>query len=116
MSAADALSRLIRARYDECPPGKWPMEDSLAEFILQRAFSYELAVVHLPEPSYVDDPEGDGSKGYGFNGDNTQTHLNERGVYAYDGAVFDQWDRVTPAEARLVGSWWLAAADAAEAS
>lgn len=70
------------------------------------------AIVELPEPSYIDDPEDD-VKGYGFNG-GPGTALTEHGVYAYGTLVFDQYDGWTPEQARTIASWWLAAADAAE--
>ncbi|AIM51027.1 hypothetical protein SEA_MODRAGONS_83 [Mycobacterium phage Modragons] len=68
-----------------------------------------VAVIQLPEPSYVDEPEA-GMKGVGFNGGPRDAHLSERGVYAYDGMVYDQWDGVTPADALKVAGWWAAAA------
>ncbi|AXH68098.1 hypothetical protein SEA_TARGET_79 [Mycobacterium phage Target] len=68
-----------------------------------------VAVIQLPEPSYVDEPEA-GMKGVGFNGGPQDTHLSERGVYVHDGLVYDQWDCVTPADALKVAGWWAAAA------
>ncbi|ACI12385.1 gp74 [Mycobacterium phage Fruitloop] len=68
-----------------------------------------VAVIQLPEPSYVDEPEA-GMKGVGFNGGPQDTHLSERGVYVHDGLVYDQWDGVTPADALKVAGWWAAAA------
>ncbi|QXG07460.1 hypothetical protein RitSun_91 [Mycobacterium phage RitSun] len=72
-----------------------------------------VAVIQLPEPSYVDEPEA-GMKGVGFNGGPRDTHLSERGVYAHGGMVYDQWDGVTPADALKVAGWWAAAAAVAE--
>lgn len=62
------------------------------------------AVIELPSGREEDD-------GVSFGGG------DERGVFAYppDGMVYDQFDGVTPAKAREIGSWWLAAADRAEA-
>lgn len=74
-----------------------------------------IAIVELPEPSYVDEPE-EGLKGYGFNGTPPDSHIaKEHGVYAHDGLVYDQYDGMTPAQSRTIASWWLAAANAAEA-
>lgn len=74
----------------------------------------DIAVIELPEPSYVDEPEA-GEKGYGFNGDQGDSRLaSERGLYVHDGLVYDQYDSVTPADARKVASWWAAAAVVAE--
>lgn len=72
-------------------------------------------LVKLPAPDYIDEPEDDGAKGYGFNGSGTeQSRLSEHGVYAYDGRVFDQYDGWTAKDARAIGAWWIAAAAAAE--
>lgn len=50
MTTRTALAAIIRQRYDECPPGKWPMEESLAEFILEHAASVGLAIVPAVAP------------------------------------------------------------------
>jgi len=54
LQAAQTLAHLIRQRYDQCPPGKWPTEDSLAEFILEHANGVGLAVVELPEAHFIE--------------------------------------------------------------
>lgn len=73
-----------------------------------------IAIVELPDPSYVDEPDQD-LPGYGFNGAPSDSAIAaEHGVYAHGGLVYDQYDGLTPAQARTVASWWLAAAAAAE--
>lgn len=70
------------------------------------------AVVKLPEPSERED------HGVGFHrsGDAQSKNISEWGVFACteDGLVYDQNDCLSPGDARIVGAWWLAAADAAE--
>lgn len=51
MNVKDALASLIRQRYDQCPPGRWPMEDSLAEYIVENATLVGLVVTVIAEPS-----------------------------------------------------------------
>ena len=60
-----------------------------------------IAVVELPEPDY----DGDGGVGLGT-GDNS--------VFASGGMVYDQHSEFSPAQAREIGSCWLAAAEYAE--
>lgn len=106
---SDVRARIADALHDNgCHP------DDAAELADALLSLRGIAIVELPEPSYIDEPELD-VKGYGFNGGPSDTHVARvRGVYAHDGLVYDQWDGVTPAEARMVASWWLAAAEAAE--
>lgn len=110
MSAEDVIAEALDAIPADARPATLVNRDrATAALAALKAAGY--AVVVLPEPSYVDEPEGDGEKGYGFSDDPA---LSEHGVYAYQGRVFDQWDGWTPAQARTVASWWLAAANAAE--
>jgi hypothetical protein len=84
--------------------------EKYAEIALAALEAAGFAVVQLPEPSYVDDPDDNGEKGYGFNGPGgSVTTLAEHGVYAYGGMVYDQYDGWTPEQARTIASWWLAA-------
>lgn len=53
----DKLAAVIWQRYDECPPGKWPMEDSLAEFIIEHAESAGFTVAE-DNLQYADTPLG----------------------------------------------------------
>lgn len=49
-TTVDVLAKIIRQRYDQSPPGKWPTEDSLAEFILEHAVAAGLVIAELPGP------------------------------------------------------------------
>lgn len=108
---AEALGQLWTEPDDDRDLPDW---QALPARLVAALKSQRIQLVELPEPSYVDEPEA-GLKGYGFNGGPAEKDIAaERGVYAYDGQVYDQWDGVTAAQARTVGSWWLAAAEAAE--
>lgn len=103
MSTAEALAKLIRQRYDQSPPGKWPMEDSLAEFILEHAGEFGLAVIQLPEPDRENPRVWRGSFG------GMSCYVTKAGtVGTPDGSI-------TVAEARADAAALLAAAAAAEA-
>lgn len=111
MSAAESLAKLIRRRYDECAPGRWPMEDSLAEFILEHAAEVRLAVVELPEPCGTDD---DGQVFFGewdIRADPTGS-LRYRGVTTDFGLGSEFKRTMSPAVARWWGEHLLAAAEA----
>lgn len=49
MDTATKLAQVIRQRYDQSPPGKWPMEDSLADFIIEHAEAAGLDIRDLPD-------------------------------------------------------------------
>lgn len=103
MSAAEGLAKLIRQRYDECAPGRWPMEDSLAEFILEHAAEVGLAVVELPEP----DEDNDGQLWFG------DVRVDPTGN---SGATIHRlFTDISPSFARAQAADYLAAANAAEA-
>ncbi|AEJ94000.1 hypothetical protein THIBAULT_75 [Mycobacterium phage Thibault] len=89
-----------------------PHEDTrcCVEEFLEALKANRIALIELPEPSYEDD-----TGGIGFNGGPGDREIAaERGVYVFGGGVFDQWDGVNPDQARKIGSWWIAAAAAAE--
>lgn len=111
---SERIKGVIAAPIRECfgfdCPDEW-----VATRIIAALKAARIAVVELPEPSYADDPEGNLEPGgKGFN--SADPRLSEHGVYAFNGRVFDQYDGWSPAEARTIASWWLAAADAAEAA
>ncbi|QBI98709.1 hypothetical protein SEA_BOBBY_77 [Mycobacterium phage Bobby] len=113
---SDRILDTIASPIRECwGPGS--PHEHVAMRILAALKANRIALVELPEPSYLDDPEGNLEPGgAGFNGGPADSHLSsERGVYAFQGMVYDQWDGVTPADARKIGGWWLAAAEHAEA-
>ena len=89
------------------------MVQESASFILD-GLRERYAVVELPEPDYVDDDfDGLGTRGYGWGGVGSTPW--GFGTYAASGRVYDDEREVSPKDARVVASWWLAAADAAEA-
>lgn len=49
MTLAEKLAKVIRQRYDESPPGKWPTEDSLAGFIIEHAEGAGIDLGDLPD-------------------------------------------------------------------
>lgn len=112
--ARDIITHAIDAHLGNL--GGLPLGSLLAGRVLAALTDAGWELVQLPEPDYVDEPERDGVIGYGYNGGPGDKHLSERGVYAYDGEVFDQWDSVSPNDARKIGSWWYAAAAKAAGS
>lgn len=108
----DPRPRLAEALQDQFPHATRPQIDYAAAYLLSLP---GIAIVELPEPSYVDEPEDDGVNGYGFNGGPADSSIaSEHGVYVHDGLVYDQYDGMTPGQARTIASWLLAAANAAE--
>ncbi len=73
------------------------------DHVLDALKAKRIALVELPEPAYRE------PHGYGYN--NANKRLTEWGVFACteDGVVYDQTDGVSPEDAWLVGTWWLAA-------
>ncbi len=109
-----ALAGVIRARYNNCPPGRYPMEDSLAEFILKHASEAGLAVVALPKPS---DPDS-----YDFGDYCDAAWLSEEdeleslsvSVHENEFIRLDTDEELSPEGARIVAATLLAAADLAD--
>lgn len=107
MSAAEVLARVIRERYDQCGQGRWPMENSLADYLLEHLPAAGVAVVELP-----DNPEDWHVNDVGTVG----VYLGESGVNQTGVQIHDVgFDLVTTAtEARQFAAALLAAADASE--
>lgn len=70
------------------------------------------AILALPGYAVVKLPEPDRGGGYGDDGVGWGTDNNS--VFASGGMVYDQYSELSPAQARDIGSWWLAAAEYAE--
>lgn len=56
MNLAEKLSQVIRQRYDQSPPDKYPMEDSLAEFIIEHSETAGIDLRELPDNHKPDAP------------------------------------------------------------
>jgi hypothetical protein len=100
-----AESRILRQSGGDEIPG-WSVLAAAAIGTLEEA---GYVIVHLPEPDQGDED------GIGW----CSGPLTDWGVYVPrdipDGKVYDQNGGVTPEQARRIASWWLAAANAAEA-
>lgn len=109
-----ALARVIRARYDQCPPDRYPTEDALAEYIAKHATEEGLAVVSLPQPADPDSYDfGDYCDAAWFSVDDDLESLSVS-VHENEFVRLDTDDELSPEGARVVAAALLAAADTAD--
>lgn len=109
MSIRDELAAVIRSKYDQHRVDRYPTEGALADWILDR-----FAVVALPEPDGIADPDGDYPGLAEWN-----TELGRVGAFD-DGDGFIDMEplrlmNVSPGALRELAASLLAAANRAEA-